>query len=63
LQQTAEGLKVCAATVYKLCERGELPSVRVLNSIRIRREDVEAFVARAVEKPRRAYRRNRRPKA
>jgi excisionase family DNA binding protein len=39
----AERLGVCAATVYRLCERGELPHVRIVNSIRIRRADLDAF--------------------
>ena len=41
----AERLGVCAATVYRLCERGELPHIRVVNSIRVRRADLDAFVA------------------
>jgi excisionase family DNA binding protein len=41
----------CAATVYRLCERGELPHVRVVNSIRVRRADLEAFVAARAAPP------------
>jgi excisionase family DNA binding protein len=41
----AERLGVCAAIVYRLCERGELPHIRVVNSIRVRRADLDAFVA------------------
>jgi excisionase family DNA binding protein len=43
--QVAEQLGVCAATVYRLCERGELPHVRIVNSIRIRPEDLRAFIS------------------
>jgi excisionase family DNA binding protein len=42
--EVAEHLGVCAATVYRLCEDGELPHVRVINSIRVRPADLEAFV-------------------
>jgi excisionase family DNA binding protein len=41
----AERLGVCAAAIYRLCERGELPHVRIVNSIRVRRADLDAFVA------------------
>ena len=41
----AERLGVCAAIVYRLCERGELPHVRIVNSIRVRRTDLDAFLA------------------
>jgi excisionase family DNA binding protein len=41
VKEVAAELKVCTATVYKLVDRGELPHVRVLNSIRIRRGDLE----------------------
>jgi excisionase family DNA binding protein len=47
----AEKLGVCAATVYRLCERGELPHVRIVNSIRIRPEDLRAFLARYQRSP------------
>ena len=42
----AEELAVCTATVYKLVARGELAAVRVLNAIRVRREDLDAFTRR-----------------
>jgi excisionase family DNA binding protein len=44
-RQVAQRLSVGAATVYKLCERGELPHVRVSNAIRVLPADLEAFVA------------------
>ena len=40
----AEKLGVCAATVYRLCERGELAHVRIVNSIRIRPADLSEFL-------------------
>jgi excisionase family DNA binding protein len=42
----AERLGVCAATVYRLCESGALAHVRVVNSIRVRPEDLRAFLDR-----------------
>jgi excisionase family DNA binding protein len=35
VREVAKLLQVCNATVYKLCEKGELAHVRILNSIRI----------------------------
>jgi len=47
VRETAARLKVSTATVYALCERGELAHFRVLNSIRVRVADLDAFVASA----------------
>jgi excisionase family DNA binding protein len=41
----ADQVGVCGATVYRLCESGELPHVRIVNSIRIRPADLAAFLA------------------
>jgi excisionase family DNA binding protein len=41
--EVAEELAVCTATVYKLVASSELPNVRVLDSIRVRREDLDTF--------------------
>jgi excisionase family DNA binding protein len=54
--EVAEQLAVGAWAVYKLCEDRDLPHVRITNSIRVRPQDLEAFVAarrvgRADEKP------------
>lgn len=35
LREVAAVQRVCRATVYRLCERGELAQVRVANSIRV----------------------------
>jgi excisionase family DNA binding protein len=49
--EVAEQLGVCAATVYRLCERGELLHVRIVNSIRIRPDDLRAFLERRDGRP------------
>jgi len=46
VREVAERLGVCTATVYGLCERGELSHVRVSNAIRIRPSDLNAFLER-----------------
>jgi excisionase family DNA binding protein len=59
--EVAEHLGVSNATVYGLCERGELPYVWVVTSMRIRPDDLEAFIAAGVtvaEKPRRHRRKS-----
>jgi excisionase family DNA binding protein len=57
--EVAEHLDVSSATVYGLCERGELPYVWVVTSMRIRPRDLEEFIASSVTTPekRRAHRR------
>ena len=44
LADVAEHLGVCNATVYRLCDSGELPHVRIGNSIRIRPDDLNEFI-------------------
>ena len=56
VKEVAEQLAVPPWRVYQLCESGELPHVRITNSIRIRPGDLEEFIAARVtipEKPRR----------
>jgi excisionase family DNA binding protein len=47
VRQVAKLLGVCSATVYKLCNRGELPHYRVLIAIRIDPKAVKRFLSRA----------------
>jgi excisionase family DNA binding protein len=46
VREVAERLRVCTATVYKLCASGALEHVRVLNSIRVTEAALHAFVTR-----------------
>ncbi len=43
-QDVAAALKMGLSTVYQLVERGELPSIRIGRSVRIRPEDLEEFI-------------------
>jgi len=42
--EVAARLRVSQAAIYGLVKRGDLPSLRVSNSIRIKRDDVDALV-------------------
>jgi excisionase family DNA binding protein len=44
VKQVAAHLNVGAWAVYRLCESGELPHVRIVNSIRVRPADLRTFV-------------------
>jgi excisionase family DNA binding protein len=43
-KEVAARLRVCTATVYKLCASGALPHVRVLNAVRVVEGDLERFI-------------------
>jgi excisionase family DNA binding protein len=45
--EVAKKLGVCSATVYRLCESGALPHVRVVNSIRVRPRDLAEYLGGA----------------
>jgi excisionase family DNA binding protein len=47
VREVAGRLRVSTATVYKLCARGELRSVRVLNALRISKSDLAALAGGA----------------
>jgi excisionase family DNA binding protein len=44
VREVAERLSVSTATVYALCERGELAHIRVSNAIRVAPRNLEAFI-------------------
>ena len=43
-QDVAAALNMGLSTVYQLVDRGELPSIRIGRSVRIRPEDLEKFI-------------------
>jgi excisionase family DNA binding protein len=45
VRMAAEFLGVSTATLYKICDRGELPHVRVSNAIRLAPAELAEFVA------------------
>ncbi len=49
-QDVAAALNMGLSTVYQLVERGELPSIRIGRSVRIRSEDLEKFVESKVQR-------------
>lgn len=46
VQQVASWLNVSLASAYRLAEGGQLPSFRIRRAIRIRRQDVETYLAK-----------------
>jgi len=52
VKQVAKLLQVCNATVYKLCDKGDLSHMRILNSIRIAPADLADFIGRSKVEPR-----------
>jgi excisionase family DNA binding protein len=59
VREVAQRLRVSTATVYKLCDRSELPHTRVVNVIRVTLEDLEAFIAQRGSRKDRGHRRPR----
>jgi excisionase family DNA binding protein len=47
VRQVAKVLGVCPATVYRLCDRGELAHYRVSNAIRVNLAEVEVMLQRS----------------
>jgi excisionase family DNA binding protein len=45
VREVAHHLRVCAATVYKLCAAGDLVHVRISNAIRVAPPDLTHFMA------------------
>lgn len=48
VEEVAEMLRVSKMTVYRLAEKGELPSVRVGRSIRIVEDGLDMYLRRGV---------------
>lgn len=46
VQEVADRLRVSTATVYRMCDRGELPQVRVSNAIRIPADALAHWLSR-----------------
>jgi excisionase family DNA binding protein len=44
VKDVAASLGVSRCTVYRLCERGELPHLRISNAIRVRPSDLRHFI-------------------
>src|SRR6266849_2025349 len=44
VRQVAQRLGVCTATVYRLCDQGQLRHVRVLHAIRVAPIDLATFI-------------------
>jgi len=47
VRQVAKLLGVCAATIYRMCEQGELEHFRVRNAIRVPVATLKAYLATA----------------
>lgn len=47
--EVADELRVSKMTVYRLVNDRELPSVRIGRSVRVRRADLDAYLATAVQ--------------
>lgn len=44
VREVAAGLGMSSATVYRLCDRGELAHVRVSNAIRVGPDDLDTYL-------------------
>jgi excisionase family DNA binding protein len=44
VREVAERLRVCTATVYRLCESGRLWHLRVSNAVRVPEMALQAFM-------------------
>ena len=47
VRQVAKLLGMCTATVYRMCEHGELPHFRIRNAIRVPLAGLKAYLAQA----------------
>lgn len=56
VREAAERLRVCTATIYRLCATGRLPHIRVSNAIRILAADLRGFHVGAIRQSSRSPR-------
>lgn len=49
LRQVAGRLQVSMSTIHRRIKAGELPTVRIGRSLRVRPEDLDAYIERHVE--------------
>jgi excisionase family DNA binding protein len=46
VNEVADVIRISGMTVYRLIKSGELPAIRVGKSVRVREEDLDAYLAR-----------------
>jgi excisionase family DNA binding protein len=52
VEQVAKKLQLGTATVYRLCQRGEIPSVRIGTAVRIPAGALDEWLQRQIQPPR-----------
>ncbi len=48
--ETAKRLRLSNSLVYQLCQRGELPSIKIGTAVRIAEPELEAWIGRQARK-------------
>lgn len=51
VEEIATTLRLSKMTVYRLVNIGELPAIQIGRSLRVKRADLEAYVAEAAVRP------------
>jgi excisionase family DNA binding protein len=50
IYEMAEILKISSSSAYKLAQFGEIPSIRINKSVRIRKSDLNSFIIKNISK-------------